>query len=125
MNETIPSGIRLQRLIQNSHTDILNREKNNDRFMHLYHIGVYWVAFERSAYRLCDLFLENELSLFRVPEYPEYVVMASVPADEAEPYFSKHNVSGDGTYHKVRFDDSLLVVDYCHWHKVVVRSVLQ
>ena len=53
MNEVVPSGVLLQRLIQNSHTDILNREKNNDRFMHLYHIGTYWVAFERSACRLC------------------------------------------------------------------------
>ena len=53
MNEVVPSGVLLQRLIQNSHTDILNREKNNDRFMHLYHIGTYWVAFERSACAVC------------------------------------------------------------------------
>ena len=78
MNEVVPSGVLLQRLIQNSHTDILNREKNNDRFMHLYHIGTYWVAFERSACRLCGLFPKSELSLFCVPGCPEYVVMAIV-----------------------------------------------
>ena len=79
MNEVVPSGVLLQRLIQNSHTDILNREKNNDRFMHLYHIGTYWVAFERSACRLCGLFPKSELSLFCVPGCPEYVVMSAEP----------------------------------------------
>ena len=122
---SMPSGIRLQQLIQNQHKEILAREQNNDKFIHLYDIGAYWVAFERSAFRLSDIFRQCEITLFRVPSCSEYMVMASVPADEAEPYFSKHNVSGDGTYHKVRFDDSLLAVDYCHWHKVVVRSVLQ
>ena len=82
MNEVVPSGVLLQRLIQNSHTDILNREKNNDRFMHLYHIGTYWVAFERSACRLCGLFPKSELSLFCVPGCPEYVAENKKPPIE-------------------------------------------
>ena len=60
--------------------------------MHLYHIGTYWVAFERSACRLCGLFPKSELSLFCVPDCPEYVVMASVPVDEVEGCFRKHVV---------------------------------
>ena len=48
----MPSGIRLQHLIQNQYKEILAREKNNDKFIHLYDIGAYWVAFERSACRL-------------------------------------------------------------------------
>ena len=42
----MPSGIRLQHLIQNQYKEILAREKNNDKFIHLYDIGAYWVAFE-------------------------------------------------------------------------------
>lgn len=79
----MPSGIRLQQLIQNQYKEILAREKNNDKFIHLYDIGAYWVAFERSACRLSGLFSKSELTLFRVPDCVEYVVMASVPADEA------------------------------------------
>lgn len=108
----VPSGVLLQRLIQNSHTDILNREKNNDRFMHLYHIGTYWVAFERSACRLCGLFPKSELSLFCVPDCPEYVVMASVPVDEVEGCFRKHVVLCDGVYHKILSDNLLAARDY-------------
>ena len=80
----MPSGIRLQQLIQNRYKEILAREKNNDKFIHLYDIGAYWVAFERSACRLSGLFSKSELTLFRVPDCVEYVVMVSVPADEAE-----------------------------------------
>ena len=65
---SMPSGIRLQQLIQNRYKEILAREKNNDKFIHLYDIGAYWVAFERSACRLSGLFSKSELTLFRVPD---------------------------------------------------------
>lgn len=120
----MPSGIRLQQLIQNQHKEILAREKNNDKFIHLYGIGAYWAAFERSACRLSGLFSENELTLFCVPDCVEYVVMASVPADEAESYFREYIILHDGIYRKVWSEHSLLMGDYRHWHETAVRSVL-
>ena len=120
----MPSGIRLQQLIQNQHKEILAREKNNDKFIHLYDIGAYWAAFERSACRLSGLFSENELTLFCVPDCVEYVVMASVPADEAESYFREYIILHDGIYRKVWSEHSLLMEDYRHWHESAVRSVL-
>ena len=124
MIETLPSGIRLKNLIQSQHTEILIREKNNDKFLHMYDIGVYWVAFERSAYRLNGLFSKSELTLFRVPDCVEYVVMASVPADEAEVCLSEFIILHDGIYRKVWSEHSLPTGDYCHWHEMAVRSVL-
>ena len=120
----MPSGIRLQQLIQNQHKEILAREKNNDKFIHLYDIGAYWAAFERSACRLSGLFSENELTLFCVPDCVEYVVMASVPADEAESYFREYIILHDGIYRKVWSEHSLLMGDYRHWHETAVRSDL-
>ena len=120
----MPSGIRLQQLIQNQHKEILAREKNNDKFIHLYDIGAYWAAFERSACRLSGLFSENELTLFCVPDCVEYVVMASVPADEAESYFREYIILHDGIYRKVWSEHSLLMGDYRHWHETAVMSVL-
>lgn len=125
MNKTIPSGIRLQRLIQNQHIEILDREKNNDKFIHLYNIDTYWVAFEQSACRLNAIFRQCEITLFYVPGRPEYVVMASIPADEAEFYFHKHIVSRDGVNHKVLSVTPLAESDYYKWHEVAVKSVLQ
>ena len=124
MNETIPSGIRLQQLIQSHYVEILDSEKNNDKFLHLYDIGTYWVAFERSACRLCRLFTNCEISLFRIPAHPDYVVMASVPVDEAEVYFRKHRIFHDGNHRKVLSDSVLDAENYCKWHELAVRSVL-
>ena len=120
----MPSGIRLQQLIQNQHKEIWSRENNNDKFIYLYDIGAYWAAFERSACRLSGLFSENELTLFCVPDCVEYVVMASVPADEAESYFREYIILHDGIYRKVWSEHSLLMEDYRHWHETAVRSVL-
>ena len=124
MIETLPSGIRLKNLIQSQHTEILSREKNNDKFLHLYDIGAYWVAFERSACRLSGLFSKSELTLFRIPDCVEYVVMASVPADEAEVCLGEYILLHDGIYRKVRSEHSLPTGDYRHWHEMAVRSVL-
>lgn len=121
---SIPSGIRLQRLIQNQHVEILDREKDNDRFMHLYNIGMYWVAFERSACRLCSVFPKSELDLFRVPGCPEYVVMASIFADEAETYFHKHIALRDEIDYKVMNVSPLVARDYHKWHTSAVRAIL-
>ena len=78
MTKALPAGIRLQMLIKDHHKDILERERNNGKFIHLYNIGTYWVAFERSAFRVDNIFQGCEISLFMVSGYPEYVVMASV-----------------------------------------------
>ena len=121
---SMPSGIRLQQLIQNQHKEILAREQDNDKFLHLYDIGAYWVAFERSACRLSGLFSESELTLFRVSDCVEYVVMASVPADEAEGCLGEYILLHDGAYRKVRSEHSLPTGDYRHWHERAVRSVL-
>ena len=124
MIETLPSGIRLKNLIQSQHTEILSREKNNDKFIHLYSIGAYWVAFEQSAYRLNDLFPKCELSLFIVPDRPDYVVMASVPGDKGNAYFRKHIISRDGLNYKVLEAAPLVAEYYQKWHVDAVRSVL-
>ena len=59
------------------------------------------MAFERSACRLSGLFSKSELTLFRVPDCVEYVVMVSVPADEAEGCLGEYIILHDGIYRKV------------------------
>ncbi|WP_455669714.1 hypothetical protein [Phocaeicola sp.] len=122
--DSVPSGIRLQRLIQSSHTEILGREKDNNNFIYLYNIGTYWVAFEQSAYRLDNLFPRCELTLFRVSGHLEYVVMASVSSDEAAVFLCKHIIHCDRPDYKVLVASPFLVRDYYKWHLDAVRSVL-
>ena len=59
---------------------IMERERTNRSSVHLYGAGDYWVAFEQSAYQLCQLMPSCETTLFRFAVYPFPVVMASVPS---------------------------------------------
>ena len=120
----IPSGIRLMLLLKGHLREIMNRECANQTSIHLYCTGPYWVAFERSACRLSGLFSKSELTLFRVPDCVEYVVMVSVPADEAEGCLGEYIILHDGIYRKVWSEHVLPMGDYRHWHEMAVRSVL-
>ena len=53
---SLPSGVRLVRLLNEHLNDIMNRERANQNSIHLYCTGPYWVAFERSAYQLRHVF---------------------------------------------------------------------
>ena len=119
-----PSGIRLMLLLKEHLREIMNRECANQASIHLYCTGPYWVAFERSACRLSGLFSKSELTLFRVPDCVEYVVMVSVPADEAEGCLGEYIILHDGIYRKVWSEHVLPMGDYRHWHEMAVRSVL-
>ena len=121
---SLPSGIRLVTLLNEHLNEIMDRERTNRTSIHLYCTGPYWVAFERSACRLSGLFSKSELTLFRVPDCVEYVVMVSVPADEAEGCLGEYIILHDGIYRKVWSEHVLPMGDYRHWHEMAVRSVL-
>ena len=121
---SLPSGIRLVALLNEHLNEIMERERMNHTSIHLYCTGPYWVAFERSACRLSGLFSKSELTLFRVPDCVEYVVMVSVPADEAEGCLGEYIILHDGIYRKVWSERVLPMGDYRHWHEMAVRSVL-
>ena len=70
--EAEPSGVRLMAFLAAHRTEVLAREQNNERFIHLYGTGGYWAAFERSAYQLCRLFPETRprFSISRLILFP-------------------------------------------------------
>lgn len=111
-------------LVQNHHAEILSREKKNDKFIHFYNTGAYWVAFERSACQANTIFPECGIFLFRVSELLEYVIMASVPCDEAHAYFCMHILRRDEPDYKVVAVSSLQADRYHSWHLRAVKSAL-
>ena len=113
---SMPSGIRLQQLIQNQHKEILAREKNNDKFIHLYDIGAYWVAFERSAYQLHRAFPDSETMPLRLFAYPFPIVMVSVTDRSLRLYARKHILRRDETDYKLLTVPGLPMADYHVWH---------
>lgn len=83
------------------------------------------MAFERSAFRVDKIFQGCEISLFVVSGYPEYVVMASVPHDEADDYFRKHIIHHDKPDYKVlSISPAALNGNYHRWYVQAVKKVL-
>ena len=121
----MPSGIRLQQLIQNQYKEILAREKNNDKFIHLYDIGAYWVAFERSAYQLHRAFPDSETTPLRLFAYPFPIVMVSVTDRSLRSYTRKHILRRDGSDYKLLTVPGLPMADYHVWHAGEVEGLPQ
>ena len=92
---SLPSGVRLVRLLNEHLNDIMNRERANQNSIHLYCTGPYWVAFERSAYQLRHVFPDSEITPMRLLGYPFPVVMVSVTDRSLRSYARKHILRRD------------------------------
>ena len=80
---------------------IMERERTNRSSVHLYGAGDYWVAFEQSAYQLCQLMPSCETTLFRFAVYPFPVVMVSVTDAQLQSFVRLHILRTDQPAYKV------------------------
>ena len=75
---TEKSGVRLLLLLENHLREILKREEENRTLIHLYCTEPYWVAFEKSAYLLRQVFPDSKVIPMRLIMYPFPIVLVSV-----------------------------------------------
>ncbi len=114
--ETGPSGLRLIALLSSRQKEILARERNNERSIHLYDTGGYWAAFEQSACQLCRLFPHNETAVFHFDTHPFPIVMASVSGSELHDYAQKHILRNAGPDYVILTVPALTPEAYRMWH---------
>ncbi len=98
---SLPSGVRLVRLLNEHLNDIMSRERANQNSIHLYCTGPYWVAFECSAYQLRHVFPDSEITPMRLLGYPFPVVMVSVTDRSLRSYARKHILRRDDIDYKL------------------------
>lgn len=103
---------------------ILAREKDNERFVHLYGIGGYWVAFERSAYLLCQLFSQSETSVIHFVAYPFPVMMAAITHLELKAYSRSHIFRRDEADYKEFIAPGISAQAYRLWRRNEVQDYL-
>lgn len=116
-------GVSLMDFLSTHQAEILNREKDNQRFAHLYGFGNYWVAFEHSAYQLCRLFSRSETSIIRFVTYPFPVVMAAVTDAELHAYSRRHILRIAEPDYRVLTTEELPFERYREWHRVEVEEL--
>ncbi|WP_455634904.1 hypothetical protein [Parabacteroides sp.] len=120
---SLPSGVRLVRLLNEHLGDIMNRERTNTASIHLYCTGSYWVAFEYSAYQLRRVFPDSETTPMRLLGYPFPVVMVSVTDRSLRSYARKHILRRDDKDYKQLTVPGLSLVDYREWHAGEVKGL--
>ena len=69
-----------QQLLQTKIAYITHIEQQNRDRIHLYNAGSYWLAFERSAYKLEQTIGGVMTQALSLTNYPLPVVLASIPA---------------------------------------------
>ena len=120
---SLPSGVRLVRLLNEHLNDIMNCERANQNSIHLYCTGPYWVAFERSAYQLRRTFPDSEVMPMRLLGYPFPVVMVSVTDRSLCAYARRHILRRDDMDYKQLTVPGLSLADYREWHAGEVKGL--
>ena len=120
---SLPSGVRLVRLLNEHLSDIMNCERTNIASIHLYCTGPYWVAFEYSAYQLRRAFPDSEVTPMRLFGYPFPVVMVSVTDRSLRSYARKHILRREDKDYKQLTVPGLSLVDYREWHAGEVKGL--
>ena len=122
---SLPSGIRLMSLLREHLDEIMGRERTNLTSIHLYCTGLYWVAFERSAYQLYRAFPDSEIMPMRLYAYPFPIVMVSVTDRSLRSYARKHILRRDETDYVVLTVPESSLTDYRRWHAGEVEGLPQ
>lgn len=118
------SGMRMKRLMETQLPQIVRIERKNDSRICLYGTGDYWTAFERSAYRLCQLFPELDTSIVMLRDQPFPVVMASITDEALRRYAERHIFCRNTPDYKEIAAAEIPPMQYFQWHRQVLQSYL-
>ena len=111
------SANRLMRLMDTRLTEIIRKERRNERRVCLYGTGEYWTAFEQSAYSLSRLFPAADISIATHPEHPYPVVMTSISDDDLRAYGKRHIFCRDMPDYKELLVPTIIPEQYRLWYQ--------
>lgn len=118
------SLVEFTELLKNRLSDILFQEAENDKYIYLYLADGYWTAFEKSAYKLCQIYEPAMLLPMRLPYVPFPFVTASIMQDGLHTA-----LSGLTCRIRLRNERSYLaekdtnIADYQKWHDKVTFAL--
>lgn len=121
-NNLIVNGLSDIRLMDTELLKIVGRERKNENHICLYGRGEYWVAFERSAYMLSQLFASSDIYSVMHDEYPFPVVMAIISDDELRRYGEHHIFHRDYLDYKELICSVTPRISYNLWHRSQVQE---
>lgn len=112
---------RINTLLEINLKKILNNELHNEDRIHLYDVGEYWVAFEKSAYLLEKINPKDEQPLvLYMKGYPFPIVMHSVYYTKVNDMCRKHPMSRRGLEYLQIMTKSIDNKQYTKWYRELV-----
>ena len=119
----VSRGVNLLRLLDRFKS-IYREEVNNDSYIHLYPVGDFWVAFEKSAYFLSLLLGGNcEVYAIGIQEFPYPVLFVCMEQEEKELLVGMQREQNQA-FPFTRIKVSFSLDRYEDWHKQCVDSYL-
>ena len=108
----------LKHLLQSQLGTVLSRERQNEDSIHLYAVGDYWAAFDKSAYLLEDVILQDRPPMTLCPkDSPFPLLMYHIPAVEMTSLRKAGEVTTERLgYLSLRLHP-IIPADYNKWRK--------
>lgn len=124
-DETLSSWQRLKALLENHQNDILERESScSGNSIYLYDTGEYWVAFERSAFRLRQIFPDSDIAVLHLKTCSCPVVMVSVSGREFTEYPGRYALRPSGAGRMVLSGEIISQARYARWHRDIEEGTI-
>lgn len=112
---------RVNTLLETNLKKILNNELHNEDRIHLYDVGEYWVAFEKSAYLLEKINPKDEQPIIlHMKGYPFPIVMHSVYYTNVNDMCRKNPMSQRGLEYLQIMTKSIDNKQYTKWYRELV-----
>lgn len=119
---TIASGetswARLRQFLIANHSSIVAREVTNENAVHLYSLGNWWLAFDRSAFQLSDIFPDAGTTALNFQDSPSPVLMISVSDDSLSKIVGNHSARAISPEHIVLHIKKLNSGEYRLWRSL-------
>lgn len=116
---------RLNLLLANNQRNIIQREQDNAGCVHLYSVGAYWVAFDRSAYMLGKLVHGGaEPTVLRLKEYPLPILMCYVPQQQVNDLCSGNTMTQHELDYLQLSTPAIESRSYSKWYRSYTRTTI-
>ena len=102
--------------------DIFWSEERNKVNIHLYRIGSYWMALEKSAYFIRNIFGDRDLCVLRCQVVPFPMVGIFIPDSELTRLYPKLGLSKASRNFRAFVTDCPLT-GYAAWHRNTIKRL--
>lgn len=108
-------------LLAKSSKTIIKRENANENRVHLYGVGQYWAAFDKSAYLLEQMTrTESDATILHLKDYPFPVLMYCVRHEKVKDLCRRHMMAKQGIEYLQIMSHPIDDASYNQWYREYV-----